>query len=144
MTEFSTFIISVRPLWANAFFLDSNPKILELRKGSFGASLKAGDIIVIYSTLPEGNVIGKVQVVNRQLLSIPELWYRSQYGELAKVSRQQFDTYYANHESAVAVWVDTPEFFSFPFSLNQLRQIWGQSWQPPQQIQQLRSPLPFL
>ena len=39
----STYLISVRPTWADAFFLDRNPKTIELRKGNFGTSLKAGD-----------------------------------------------------------------------------------------------------
>jgi predicted transcriptional regulator len=56
----STYLISVRPTWADAFFLDRNPKTIELRKGNFGTSLKAGDSIVIYSTLPVGEAIGTV------------------------------------------------------------------------------------
>ena len=30
----STFLISVRPTWASAFFLDRDPKTIELRKGN--------------------------------------------------------------------------------------------------------------
>jgi predicted transcriptional regulator len=44
----------------DSFFLDRNPKTIELRKGSFGTSLKAGDSIVIYATLPVGEAIGTV------------------------------------------------------------------------------------
>lgn len=56
----NTYLISVRPTWADSFFLDCNPKTIELRKGSFGASLKPGDSIVIYATLPEAKTIGTV------------------------------------------------------------------------------------
>jgi hypothetical protein len=45
----NTYLISVRPTWADAFFLDRNPKTIELRKGNFGASLKSGDAIAIVS-----------------------------------------------------------------------------------------------
>jgi hypothetical protein len=31
-----TFLISVHPRWASAFFLSHNPKVIELRKSSFG------------------------------------------------------------------------------------------------------------
>ena len=89
----STYLISVRPTWADAFFLDRNPKTIELRKGNFGTSLKAGDSIVIYSTLPFGKAIGKVRVIKRELLTVDRLWEQSQHGRLAKVSRSQFDAY---------------------------------------------------
>jgi predicted transcriptional regulator len=133
----SIYLISVRPTWADAFFLDRNPKTIELRKGNFGTSLKAGDSIVIYSTLPVGEAIGTVKVVRRELLTVDQLWELSQYGRLAKVSRQQFETYYTNQESGIGVWVSAAELLPKPIALPRLRQNWGNRWQPPQQIQQL-------
>ena len=107
----STYLISVHPTWASAFFLARNPKSIELRKGNFGTSLKAGDSIVIYSTLPFGKAIGKVRVIKRELLTVDRLWRESQQGQLARVSRQQFDTYYASQISGVGVWVSAAELF---------------------------------
>ena len=133
----STYLISVRPTWADAFFLDRNPKTIELRKGNFGTSLKAGDSIVIYSTLPVGEAIGTVKVIKRESLAVDRLWQESQQGQLAKVSREQFKTYYTNQESGIGVWVSAAELFPSPIALSQLRQTFGQRWQPPQQIQQL-------
>jgi predicted transcriptional regulator len=132
-----TFLISVHPRWASAFFLSHNPKTIELRKGNFGASLQAGDTIVIYATLPKGKAIGTVKVVRRELLTVDRLWRASEQGRLAKVSRQQFETYYANQESGVGVWVGAAELLPSPIALPRLRQNWGHHWQPPQQIQQL-------
>jgi predicted transcriptional regulator len=100
-----TFLISVHPRWASAFFLSHNPKVIELRKSSFGASLKTGDSIVIYATMPTAEIIGIVQFVKRELLPIEQLWEKSEQGKLAKVSRAQFDAYYANQESGIGVWV---------------------------------------
>jgi predicted transcriptional regulator len=133
----STYLISVRPTWADAFFLDRNPKTIELRKGNFGTSLKAGDSIVIYSTLPVGEAIGTVKVVRRELLTVDRLWELSQHGRLAKVSHQQFETYYTNQESGIGVWLSAAELLPSPIALCRLRQNWGYRWQPPQQIQQL-------
>jgi predicted transcriptional regulator len=127
----------VRPTWADSFFLDRNPKTIELRKGSFGTSLKAGDSIVIYATLPVGEAIGTVKVVRRELLTVDRLWQESQQGQLAKVSRQQFETYYTNQESGVGVRVGGAKLFPCQIALYQLRQNWGHRWQPPQQMQQL-------
>ena len=132
-----TFLISVRPTWADAFFLDRNPKIIELRKGNFGTSLKVGDSIVIYSTLPVGEAIGTVKVGRRELLTVDRLWQQSEQGQLARVSRTQFDDYYRNQESGIGVWVQSAQLLPKPIALCRLRQNWGDRWQPPQQIQQL-------
>ena len=83
--------------------------MIELRKGSFGASLKTGDSIVIYATMPTTEIIGIVQFVKRELLPIEQLWEESEQGKLAKVSRAQFDAYYANQESGIGVWVGGAE-----------------------------------
>jgi len=133
----NTYLISVRPNWASAFFLGHNPKTIELRKGSFGASLKPGDRIAIYATLPTAEVLGIVRVLKRESLSIDRLWRESEQGKLAKVSRVQFDAYYSNQELGVGVWVGAPELLPSPIALPKLRQHWGPRWQPPQQIQKL-------
>ena len=131
------FLISVHPRWACAFFLSHNPKTIELRKGSFGASLKPGDTIVVYSTLPEAKAIGTVKVVKRESLAVDRLWRASEQGQLAKVSRAQFDGYYNNQELGIGVWVGGAQLLPSPIALPRLRQNWGPRWQPPQQIQQL-------
>ncbi|MEG3903647.1 hypothetical protein QUB19_15540 [Microcoleus sp. B4-C5] len=132
-----TFLISVRPTWADAFFVDRNPKTIELRKGSFGASLKPGDNIAIYATLPVAELLGTVRILKRESLAVDRLWRASEQGQLARVTRQQFDTYYASQISGVGVWVSAAELFPSPIALSKLRQNWGTRWQPPQQIQQL-------
>jgi predicted transcriptional regulator len=133
----NTYLISVRPVWASAFFLSHNAKSIELRKGNFGTSLKPGDVIAIYATLPVGKLIGRVRVIKRESLTIDRLWQTSEQGRLAKVSREQFETYYANQESGIGIWVSAAELLPSPIALSKLRQNWGYRWQPPQQIQQL-------
>ena len=132
-----TYLISVRPTWADAFFSYRNLKTIELRKGNFGSSLKAGDSIVIYATMPVAEIIGTVKVVKRESLAVDRLWQTSEQGRLARVSRQQFETYYTNQESGIGVWVGAAELFPSPIALSKIRQKFGQRWQPPQQIQQL-------
>jgi hypothetical protein len=55
--------------------------------------------------MPTAEIIGIVQFVKRELLPIEQLWEESEQGKLAKVSRVQFDAYYANQESGIGVWV---------------------------------------
>ncbi len=107
----STYLISVRSTWADAFFLDGNQKTIELRKGNFGAFLKPGDSIIVYATLPFSKAIGTVKVIKRAPLAADGLWKESQQGILARVSRAQFDAYYANQESGIGVWVGTAELW---------------------------------
>ncbi|MBE9122108.1 hypothetical protein IQ269_15150 [Tychonema sp. LEGE 07199] len=133
----NTYLISVKPRWADAFFLDRNPKTIELRKGKFGASLKPGDVIAIYATMPTAEVLGIVRVLKRESLPIDRLWQASQQGRLAKVSQAQFNAYYAQQESGIGVWVEAAELLPKPIALSKLRQNWGNRWQPPQQLQQL-------
>lgn len=133
----NTYLISVRLTWADAFFYTHNPKSIELRKGSFGACLKPGDRIAIYATWPSAEVIGIVRFVKRESLAIDRLWRASEQGQLARVTRQQFDAYYCNQESGIGVWVQSAELLPSPIALSKLRQNWGHHWQPPQQIVQL-------
>jgi predicted transcriptional regulator len=87
--------------------------------------------------LPTAEVLGTVRVLKRKLLPIDRLLQQSQQGQLAKVSRAQFDAYYANQKSGVGVWVGAAKLLPSPITLSKLRQKFGQRWQPPQQIQQL-------
>jgi predicted transcriptional regulator len=128
------YLISVKPKWANAFFADINRKTIELRKGNFGASLKPGDTIVIYSTMPEGCVIGTVKVMERYEYSVKDLWRKSEQGVLTHVSQSEFDAYYSGHHFGVGVWFWSPDKWERPISLPKLRQILGNRWQPPQQL----------
>jgi len=59
--------------------------------------------------LPVGEAIGIVKVIKRESLTVDRLWQESQQGQLAKVSREQFKTYYTNQESGIGVWVSAAE-----------------------------------
>jgi predicted transcriptional regulator len=133
----STYLISVHPKWADAFFLDRDAKTIELRKGSFGASLKPGDSIAIYATLPTAELLGTVRFVKRKSLPIQQLWQASKQGKLARLSEAQFDAYYRNQETGIGVWVEAAKLLPKPIPLYRLRKLWGERWQPPQQIRKL-------
>jgi predicted transcriptional regulator len=105
-----TYLISVKPNWADKFFLIATPKTVELRKGSFGQFLKADDRLLIYATLPIGEVIGEVRVRHRAQYWIDKL--RSETKNFAQVSREDFDAYYRGKDHGVAVWVDREKFES--------------------------------
>ncbi len=124
--------MSVKPNWADLFFLTDTPKTVELRKGNFGKSLKAGDRLLIYDTLPVGKVIGEVRVRDRSQLWIDSL--RSATEQFAQVSKEDFEAYYQGKDYGVAVWVDRPERFESPISLATVKEA---GITPPQQILKL-------
>jgi predicted transcriptional regulator len=131
------YIASIRPRWAEAFFRESAPKKIELRKGSFGASLRTNDRIVVYSTLPNGEAIGTIKVVERKILPVAELWHQSQQGFLAKVSESEFQSYYLDRHFGIGVWIEEALLWGRAIKLVKLREILGEKWQPPQQLQKL-------
>jgi predicted transcriptional regulator len=133
----STYLISVKPRWADAFFLDRDPKTVELRKGNFGASLKPDDSIAIYATLPTAELLGTVRFVKRKSLPIQQLWQASKQGKLARLSEAQFDAYYRNQETGIGVWVEAAKLLPKPIPLHRLRKLWGDRWNPPQGMQKL-------
>lgn len=132
----NTYLISVHPT-CSGFFLDHDPKTIELRKGSFGACLKPGDSIVIYAAMPVAHVMGTVRVSMRESLPISELWRLSKQGQLARMSETRFNAYYAQQESGIGVWVESAQLLPNPIHLSRLREKWGSNWNPPQQIVQL-------
>jgi predicted transcriptional regulator len=127
-----TYLISVKPNWADKFFLIATPKTVELRKGSFGQFLKADDRLLIYATLPIGEVIGEVRVRHRAQYWIDKL--RSETKNFAQVSREDFDAYYRGKDHGVAVWVDRPEKFESEIALATLKDA---GITPPQQLLRL-------
>jgi predicted transcriptional regulator len=131
-----TYLISVRPTWADAFFSYRNPKTIELRKGNFGASLKAGDSIVIYATMPVAEIIGTVKVVKRESLAVDRLWQNQSKGTGKGIAPTVRDLL---HQPGIGYWClgGRCELFPSPIALSKIRQKFGQRWQPPQQIQQL-------
>jgi hypothetical protein len=55
--------------------------------------------------MPVAELLGIVRIVKREMLPIARLWNESQQGQLARVSRTQFDDYYRNQELGIGIWV---------------------------------------
>lgn len=128
----NTYLISVKPEWANLFFDHATPKTVELRKGSFGKALEAGDRLLIYATLPVGKIIGEVRVRDRTQLPTDRL--RSETEDFAQVSAEDFNSYYQGKDAGVGVWVEKPELFESPIALEILKSM---GIAPPQQVLKL-------
>lgn len=125
-------IISIHPRYAHAI-LDGD-KTVELRRRI--PHIKNGDRLWIYSTLPEGAVIGSVYVEEVLRLPPETLWKR--YGTKTKVNYETFEKYFHDSELAIGIVLKKPNRRP-PIMLAELRQI-RPNFQPPQVLQRLGKP----
>ena len=122
-------LISIRPQYANAI-LDGF-KTVELRRRI--PQIEIGSRLWIYSTLPEGAVIGSVLVEGVVRLAPSELWKR--YGSRAAIAKKDFDRYFEGTDCSVGILLCNPQRRT-PVDLSSLRQV-RTDFQPPQVISRL-------
>lgn len=122
-------LISIRPEYAHAI-LDGS-KTIELRRRI--PHIEPGSRLWIYSTLPEGAVIGSVYVDCIVRLSPNRLW--KDYGSQTGVSRKVFDQYFSGADVSIGIALRKPERMS-PICLADLRAI-RSGFHPPQVIKRL-------
>lgn len=91
------FLMSIKPKYATLIL--SGKKTAEIRKSKFGAS--KDDVVVIYSTKPEGRIVGSF-VVNEVLWErTEELW--KHVGKQTGLTYNEFMEYARGHESMCAI-----------------------------------------
>tara|TARA_R110002051_G_scaffold123052_2_gene196053 strand:+ start:3962 stop:4393 length:432 start_codon:yes stop_codon:yes gene_type:complete len=122
-------IISIRPQYAHSI-LDGS-KTIELRRRI--PHIEQGSRLWIYSTLPEGAVIGSVYVEDVLRLSPKLLWKK--YGDQTRVSRHVFDEYFADADISIGIVLRDPERRP-PIRLAALREM-RSDFHPPQVIKRL-------
>ena len=97
-------LLSIKPQYAQAI-LDGSKKV-EFRKSNFRRTISH---IVIYATAPVMRVIGWFKPGKVRVSSPSQLWRR--FSSVGGIVRQDFDRYYANAESGVAIGVNSPKRF---------------------------------
>jgi predicted transcriptional regulator len=117
--EKRTLLISIHSHYANLIL--SGRKRVELRRRfDVGA---AGSRMLIYATSPTAAVVGYVRIDDVECLATNEIWNR--YGEVARISAEDFQNYYAGAQRGCAVLISNPVCFSNPIPLRQLRNEHG-------------------
>ena len=96
-------LVSIKPRWVEA--IARGVKTVELRR-TF-PDLPAGTWLYIYSTLPDGALVGRVQILGVDTLPASEIW--SLHGEALDLSRREFDDYLDGCEEAAAVLLGSYE-----------------------------------
>lgn len=118
-------IISIHPRYANAI-LDGQ-KTIELRRRI--PAIPIGTKLWIYATLPVGAVIG-VATVDHIFRGAPsDIWMK--YGDRAKISRAEFDSYFTGVTEAIAVSLTNAKRNPDLVAIDQLRQL-REGFHPPQ------------
>lgn len=121
-------LLSIKGQWVKKI-LDGS-KTCELRKTGFNWTVSK---LLVYETIPTSALIAEAQIDSVTTLSIDVLWDFIEQGELAQVSRQQFDDYYKGKSRGTAIVISSVKAIK-PIPLVKLKQVWH-PWHPPQGFQ---------
>jgi predicted transcriptional regulator len=118
-------LISVKPEFAQKIFEGS--KKIELRKCA--PSVSIGDLVIVYSTLPEKAVLGTCVVAGVIKNSPTQLWrkYSSELG----IDRKRYFEYFKNSETAVGIILTSIQKFEKKIHLHQIKKDYPM-FSPPQ------------
>ena len=98
-------LLSIRPEYADAIL--SGSKRVEFRRRPLATSVTH---VVIYSTRPEGRVVGICRVVAQHRASPSELW--SEFQHCGGIARRAFDAYFEGTREAYAIELAMPRTIS--------------------------------
>ena len=108
----SKILLSIKPEYANKIM--SGEKKFEYRKA---APQKKVDTILIYSTKPQGIILGEVHVLNIISGSPTFIWQKTK--SYAGITREKYRQYFKGCKIAFAYCLDTPVLFNPSKSLSE-------------------------
>ncbi|WDQ16782.1 ASCH domain-containing protein [Rhodopirellula sp. P2] len=124
--------LSIHPEYVQAIL--EGRKTVELRKRRPRAEV--GSTVVIYATMPQCEVVATAIVERIQSAEPAKLW--RQVRDTAAVSKQAYERYFADTETAVGIHLRHVQRFVEPIPLGDLRKSW-EGFHPPQQFRYLTS-----
>lgn len=89
-------ILSIKPEYVEKIF--SGEKLYEYRKCIFKKSIKN---VLIYSTMPEGKIVGEFSIDAIEEAPPKELWEDTKH--LSGITKDFFDSYFENRSKAYAL-----------------------------------------
>jgi predicted transcriptional regulator len=123
-------ILSIKPVYANQIL--AGTKTIELRKSSMG--LRAGDVILVYSSAPEQRLVFWFRVRCIESLPVGEMWHR--HHDRLGISHDDYSAYFSGAETAVGFHVGEIHPL-MPIRLQELEEL-VPGFVPPQGILWLR------
>jgi predicted transcriptional regulator len=119
-------LFSIRPKYAEKIF--NGTKTIELRKVK-PKRLTQGGLIFVYVSSPVKSLVGAFKVKKIEEYSPSEMWEKVR--EYAGISKSEFDEYYQNSTSGVAIYIDNVWKLPKPIELSTLRKS-TEGFYPPQ------------
>lgn len=123
--ELPMLFLSINPRYVDRIL--TGEKTIELRRQR--PRSKAGDWIAVYSTTPERQLRGIVQIKEVRVETVGDLWREAR--SHASVTKKEYDAYFCDADQAVGIVLENPIAFPTPVSLADLRHEWPR-FQPPQ------------
>lgn len=118
-------LLSLRPVFAG--LIAEGTKTIELRRRF--PNLAPESLLVLYVTKPLASVVGVAQLRSITTATLPGLWRR--FGRASGVSKQTFDTYFAECNVGLAIEVVNYRPLAQPLGISDLRKLWPE-FSPPQ------------
>ena len=124
-------LLSIHPVYVEKIF--AGTKTVELRKRK--PNVEVGSKVVIYSTMPECEIVGFATISGFEVGRPSQLW--SKVSASCGVTRSEFNSYFSNSETSVGIFLKDATRFDDAFALSNLRKLWP-GFHPPQQFQYLQ------
>lgn len=122
--------ISIKPEFADKII--DGTKTVELRKNKPNA--KAGDFVIIYSTVPVKSVIGFGKI--KGIIDDSPTFIWDNYSKYLGIDKERFDTYYQNTNRAVGIEISSVCKLTEKINLDSIRKFMPR-FSPPQSYRYL-------
>jgi predicted transcriptional regulator len=116
VTPQSPLLLSIKPQHVSRI-LDGS-KTVELRRRGWADAV--GRTALLYSTWPERALVGSFVVAKVDVRSPSAIWRK--YGELTGLTKREFDDYFDDAKTAVAIATSKVRRLLNPLTLDELRQ----------------------
>lgn len=103
-------LLSIKPEFVEKIF--SGEKLFEYRKAIF----KRPEVksVVIYSTMPEGLIVGEFEIGEILAKSPQDLWEQTK--DVSGINKQFFDEYFVNRDVAYAIQIKKLKKYQSPIN----------------------------
>lgn len=122
--------LSIHPKYVDAIL--SGRKTVELRKRE--PRVMIGSQLVIYASMPRCAAVATATISRIVKCPPSQLWPK--VAKFASVTKDEFDSYFREQESAVGIHFENIQIFKNAITLAELRESW-RSFHPPQQFRYL-------
>lgn len=122
--------LSLKPRFAEMIL--SGQKTVELRR--VRPRVGNSTVAVFYATSPTQSIVGTSRIEGVEAGAPAEVWQR--FGQVSGLTREEFDSYFAGSDTAVAIRLAEPHRLDVRIPLAEFRQRW-QGFEPPQSFRYL-------